>query len=57
MSATNISGELGVPGLDYPFGPYFTAVPVNPYDRSSKVSPVATAGARPCDACTMSQLK
>ncbi len=47
-SATNISGQTGTPGTDYPYGPYIdNQIPVNPFDNSNKVTAVATAGATP----------
>lgn len=46
--ATNLRGEIGTPGPDYPFGPYVDqALPVNPFDDSNKVTAVAVAGQRP----------
>jgi len=46
--ATNVRGEIGTPGPDYPFGPYVDqALPVNPFDDSNKVTPVAVPGQRP----------
>ena len=49
--ATNMYGEIGTPGDDYPYGPYLDgALPVNPFDQSNKVTPVAVPGRRPLGA-------
>jgi general secretion pathway protein G len=49
--ATNVYGEIGTPGDDYPYGPYLKgSLPVNPFDQSNKVTPVAVAGRRPLGA-------
>ncbi len=47
-SATNVYGEIGAPGDDYRYGPYIKgALPVNPFDQSNKVTPVAVPGQKP----------
>jgi general secretion pathway protein G len=46
-SATNAAGDTGLPGPDYPHGPYVDRVPPNPYDQSDKVSKVAAPGQEP----------
>ena len=49
--ATNVHGEIGTPGDDYPFGPYVNeAIPVNPFDESNKVTAVAVPGQKPTKA-------
>jgi len=46
--ATNVHGEIGTPGDDYPFGPYVdAAIPVNPFDESNKMTAVAVQGQKP----------
>jgi prepilin-type N-terminal cleavage/methylation domain-containing protein len=50
-STTNVYGEIGAPGDDYPYGPYVKGeLPVNPYDQSNKFTPVASPGERPTSA-------
>ncbi len=45
---TNAQGTVGVAGPGFPFGPYVdTALPVNPFDNSNKVTAVAQAGVEP----------
>jgi len=46
-SATNADGSIGTAGSNYPFGPYLLESPMNPYDGSTKVTAVATAGQKP----------
>ena len=46
-SATNAAGEMGVPGRQYPLGPYVTDPPMNPFDGSKKVVAVDVAGQKP----------
>ncbi len=47
-AATNAYGEIGAPGPSYPCGPYMKdGLPVNPFDDSNKVSPVAVPGQKP----------
>ncbi len=46
-SATNSAGKTGPSGADYPFGPYLLESPMNPYDGSTKVTPVQLSGKRP----------
>jgi general secretion pathway protein G len=46
-SATNSAGEIGPPGAQYSLGPYLLEPPMNPYDGSTKVTPVATPGQKP----------
>ena len=51
VHATNANGEIGPSGPTYPYGPYIVQqIPVNPFDDSSKVSQVATPGAKPSGA-------
>ena len=45
--ATNSQGQVGLPGPDYPYGPYVTVIPPNPYDGSDKVSSVSSPGVEP----------
>ena len=46
--ATNSAGDIGTPGLSYPYGPYLTSgIPANPYNNSSTVVAVATPGEKP----------
>lgn len=46
--ATNVHGEIGASGDDYPLGPYVNeALPVNPFDESNKVTAVAVRGQKP----------
>ncbi len=45
--ATNAAGEIGTAGPQYPFGPYLLEPPMNPYDGSTKVTPVAAPGQKP----------
>jgi prepilin-type N-terminal cleavage/methylation domain-containing protein len=46
--ATNVYGEIGTPGDEYPHGPYLEgALPVNPFDQSNQVTRVAVAGRKP----------
>jgi hypothetical protein len=48
IGATNVQGEIGAPGPNYPFGPYIDqALPVNPFDESNKVTAVAVSGQTP----------
>ena len=45
---TDVLGQIGPPGSDYPFGPYLVdGMPPNPFDSSSSVSSVAVPGTRP----------
>ncbi len=45
---TNVFGEVGTPGDDYPLGPYIKeSLPVNPFDQSNKVTGVAVPGQKP----------
>ena len=46
-SSTNAAGDIGIPGSQYPFGPYILESPMNPYDGSKKVTPVAVPGQKP----------
>jgi general secretion pathway protein G len=46
-SATNTAGEIGASGPKYPFGPYVIEAPMNPFDGSKKVVPVAVSGQKP----------
>jgi len=47
-SATNVHGETGTPGPDYPCGPYVAeALPPNPFDESNKVTAVVAPGKKP----------
>lgn len=50
LSPTNASGTIGPAGPLYPFGPYLLEAPMNPYDGSKKVVPVATPGKKPTGA-------
>jgi general secretion pathway protein G len=45
--ASNSAGEIGATGPQYPFGPYVLEAPMNPYDGSKKVTPVAVPGQKP----------
>ncbi|MFH1923794.1 MAG: prepilin-type N-terminal cleavage/methylation domain-containing protein [Planctomycetota bacterium] len=46
--ATNTQGEIGASGPNYPLGPYVDqALPVNPFDESNEVTPVAVPGQKP----------
>ncbi len=46
--ATNVHGEIGASGDDYPLGPYVNeAIPANPFDESNKVTAVAVQGQKP----------
>ena len=46
--ATNVHGEIGASGDDYPLGPYVNeAIPMNPFDESNKVTAVAVRGQKP----------
>jgi general secretion pathway protein G len=47
LGATNSSGEVGISGPDYPYGPYFVESPTNPYDGRSRVAGVLTPGQPP----------
>jgi len=47
LSPTNASGEIGPAGPQHPFGPYLLEAPMNPYDGSKKVVPVAAPGKKP----------
>ena len=48
IGATNVHGEIGASGDDYPLGPYVNeAIPVNPFDESNKVTAVAVQGQNP----------
>ena len=43
--ATNVNGQIGPPGPDYPYGPYLrNELAPNPYDGSNKVTAVAAPG-------------
>jgi prepilin-type N-terminal cleavage/methylation domain-containing protein len=45
---TNVYGEIGPAGDDYPYGPYIKeSLPVNPFDQSRKVTAVPVAGQKP----------
>jgi len=46
-AATNAAGEIGPAGPQYPFGPYLLEAPMNPYDGSKMVVPVAVPGQQP----------
>jgi general secretion pathway protein G len=46
-SATDASGAIGASGAEYLFGPYLIEAPMNPYDGSTKVTPVAVPGQKP----------
>ena len=46
-SATNVSGEIGASGPNYPLGPYLLEPPVNPFDGSKNVVAVAVPGQKP----------
>ena len=46
-SATNAAGETGASGPQYPLGPYVTEPPMNPFDGSKTVVPVAVPGQKP----------
>jgi general secretion pathway protein G len=46
-SSTNAAGEIGQPGPNYPFGPYIMEAPMNPFDGSKMVFPVAVSGQKP----------
>ena len=46
-SYTNVQGEIGSPGPDYPCAPYWSQMPVNPADGSNSVSSVLTPGQPP----------
>jgi len=49
--ATNVHGEIGEPGDSYPLGPYVNeSLPLNPFDESNKVTPVAVPGQKPTKA-------
>jgi general secretion pathway protein G len=47
INATNAAGEIGASGPSYPFGPYVMESPMNPFDGSKKVVPVAVSGQKP----------
>ena len=47
MTATDSNGNAGPSGPDYPYGPYFTGPPINPYDGSSHIAAVLTPGQQP----------
>jgi len=48
IGATNVHGEIGASGDDYPLGPYvIEAIPVNPFDESNKVTAVTVHGQKP----------
>lgn len=44
---TDAQGVIGLAGPAYPYGPYILESPMNPYDGSINVEPVATAGEKP----------
>lgn len=46
-SASNAAGEIGASGPNHPFGPYVLEAPMNPFDGSKKVTPVAVPGQKP----------
>jgi len=47
-SATNVQGQTGTAGTNYPYGPYIDQqLPANPFDNSNKVTAVATPGQKP----------
>ena len=46
-SSTNAAGDIGVASPDFPFGPYILEPPMNPYDGSKNVVPVAVPGQKP----------
>jgi len=46
-NSTNSAGEIGTAGPDYPLGPYVLEAPMNPYDGSKNVVPVAEPGQKP----------
>ena len=46
--ATNVDGEIGTAGANYPYGPYITGdLPPNPFDGSNTVTAVTTPGTKP----------
>jgi general secretion pathway protein G len=47
IKATNTQGATGLPGPDYPHGPYVAEIPPNPFGNSSKVAAVASPGKPP----------
>jgi general secretion pathway protein G len=46
-ASTNSAGQIGVAGPQFPCGPYVLEPPMNPYDGSKKVTPVAAPGQKP----------
>lgn len=45
---TNVRGQIGPGGPEFPLGPYVVGeLPPNPFDNSRKVSPVAQPGQKP----------
>lgn len=46
-SRTNASGTAGTDEKAYPYGPYVSEIPKNPFNNSSSIVPVATAGTPP----------
>ncbi len=46
--ATNVNGEIGDPGPNYPYGPYLdNDIPVNPFDGKNTVTQVNLGGQKP----------
>ena len=45
--ATNSQGAMGLPGPDYPHGPYIVQLPPNPFDQPDKVTAVAVPRQEP----------
>ena len=49
--STNVRGEIGPPGSNFPLGPYFFGrLPLNRMDGSRHLSPVARPGQSPTEA-------
>ena len=46
-SSTSSDGTIGLAGPNFPFGPYILEPPMNPYDGSKNVEPVAVQGQKP----------
>lgn len=45
--STNQYGQIGPPGPQYPYGPYFDAPPINPYTMTATVVYVENPGQKP----------
>ena len=45
--STNVAGQTGPAGADYPLGPYVIDLPPNPFDDSNTVTAVEKKGAAP----------